>query len=181
MKKFISILLCVCILFSACAVSVSATDNADKIAVSCQEDLKNLNRDVPVVFVNGMQGEYYKGLSTETEEDDVRIWGPNTDAILNAVKENIFSLLWNLLIGNYKRVNATAKKAADTIFGDFVCDENERLVSYEAICELLKEAEEHQRNEAEKSRLASPIGIFLIVNVKLKLPYRLNGMRQEGF
>lgn len=124
MKKFISVFLCVCMLFLMCATGASATDNADKIAVSCQEDLKNLNRDVPVIFVNGLQGEFYKGLSTETEEDDVRIWGPNTDTILTAVKENVVSLLWNLLIRNYKGVNATAKRAADTIFGDFVCDEN---------------------------------------------------------
>ena len=110
MKKFISVMLCFTLLFSVCSSSVCA--NGDSAA------------DVPVVFVNGMQGEFYKGLSTETEEDDVRIWGPDTDVILEAVKKYAFSLTFNLLIGNYDKVTEIAGDTADVIFGDFVCDKN---------------------------------------------------------
>jgi len=121
MKKTISVLLCICMICSACAVSVSATD---KKAASCKDDLANLNADVPVIFVTGLEGEFYKGLSTETEDDDVRIWGPETDVILDVVKENIFSLLWNIIIKDYGKVIEIAASAADEIFGDFACDEN---------------------------------------------------------
>lgn len=124
MKRFISVLLCVSMLLSLCVTGVSAADTAEIITVSCEEDLKNLSRDVPVIFVTGLEGEFYKGLSTETEDDDVRIWGPETDVILDAVMKNIVPLLWNLIIRDYEAVNAVAKKAVDVIFSDFACDNN---------------------------------------------------------
>lgn len=121
MKKLVSVLLCISMVFSLCAVGVSATE---KTAVSCKDDLANLNADVPVIFVTGLEGEYYKGLSTETEDDDVRIWGPDTDVILEVVKENIVSLLWNIIIKDYGKIVEISARAADKIFGDFACDEN---------------------------------------------------------
>lgn len=121
MKKIVSVLLSLCIIFSAFSICAYATDD---ISVSCKEDLENLNRDVPVIFVTGLEGEFYKGLSTETEEDDVRIWGPGSDVITDAILQNIFPLLWNLIIGDYEAVNMVAKNAADIIFGDFACDKN---------------------------------------------------------
>lgn len=124
MKRLVSVLLCVSMLLSVCVTGVSAADTAEKITVSCEENLKNLNRDVPVIFVTGLEGEFYKGLSTETEDDDVRIWGPETDVILDAVMQNIVPLLWNLIIRDYEAVNAVAKKAVDIIFGEFACDNN---------------------------------------------------------
>lgn len=124
MKKFISVLLCVSMIFSMCVLSVSAEESAEVLTVSCEEDLKNLNRDVPVIFVTGLEGEFYKGLSTETEDDDVRIWGPESDVIVDAVMKNILPLLWNLFIRDYEAVNEVAKKAVDMIFGDFACDAN---------------------------------------------------------
>ena len=124
MKKFISVMLCFTLLFSVCSSSVCANGDSADFEVTVSDSLDSINADVPVVFVNGMQGEFYKGLSTETEEDDVRIWGPDTDVILEAVKKYAFSLTFNLLIGNYDKVTEIAGDTADVIFGDFVCDKN---------------------------------------------------------
>lgn len=124
LRKAVSVLLCVCMIFSVLSFSGSASEKTETVTVSCEEELKNLKRDIPVIFVNGLQGEYYKGLSTETEEDDVRIWAPGTDVILDAVKENVFGLLWNLIIKNYAEATRIAGKAAETVFGDFACDKN---------------------------------------------------------
>lgn len=124
MKKIISILLCVSILFSVCAVGVSAAETKEAVPVSCAEDLANLNNDVPVIFVMGLGGVYYKGLSTETEEDDVRIWGPEGDVILEVVKENIFDLIKYLIIKDYDALTELLTDAAGVLFGDFACDEN---------------------------------------------------------
>lgn len=123
-KKLVSVLLCVSMVFSLCAVGVSATDTAEIITVSCKEDLENLNADVPVIFVTGLEGEFYKGLSTETEEDDVQIWGPQGDVILDVVKNNIGKLLLYLIFNNYDAIIDLLGEAAEPIFGDFSCDEN---------------------------------------------------------
>ena len=69
MKKFLAVILCVAMLFSVCATGF-ATEAKNVVTVSCEEDLKNLDRDIPIVYVTGLEHEYYKGLSTETEEDD---------------------------------------------------------------------------------------------------------------
>ncbi len=111
-------------LLSVCVSGASAANAVDAVPVSYEEDLKTLDRDVPVIFVTGLEGEYYKGLSTETEDDDVRIWGPDAGVIVSAVFKNIVPLVWNLIIGDYKAVNETAKNAVDAIFGDFACDSN---------------------------------------------------------
>lgn len=124
MKKIVSVLLSISILFSVCSLNVYAADNSADFDVTVTDSLDEIDADVPVVFVNGMQGEFYKGLSTETEEDDLRIWGPDTSIILEAVKKYAFSLTFNLLIGNYDKVTEIAGDTADVIFGDFVCDLN---------------------------------------------------------
>lgn len=123
-KKLVSVLLCVSMVFSLCASGASAADNAEIVTVSCKEASENLNADVPVIFVTGLEGEYYKGLSTETEEDDVRIWGPETDVILDVVINNIGKLLLYLVFNNYDAIIDLLGEAAGEIFGDFSCNEN---------------------------------------------------------
>lgn len=123
-KRLVSVLLCVSMVFSLCAVGASASNDAEIVTVSCEEKLANLNADVPVIFVSGVGGEYYKGLSTETEEDDVQIWGPQSDVILEIVKENIFEVLKCLIFGDYDELIALLGEIAVPLFGDFSCDEN---------------------------------------------------------
>lgn len=119
-KKSIAVILSLCILFSVCATGAAAAENT----VSCEAALETLNKDVPVIFVSGLEGEYYKGLSTETEEDDVRIWGPSTDVILDVVFSNIVPLIFHLIFNNYDKLALLLANAANEIFGDFSCDEN---------------------------------------------------------
>lgn len=121
--RILSVFLCACMIFSASAVGFAEEKNAETVTVSCAEDLKNLEMDVPVVFVTGLEGEFYKGLSTETEEDDVRIWGPQAGPIVEAVFKNLGSILWNLFIKDYDALAKVLGNLVDPIFGDFVCDE----------------------------------------------------------
>ncbi len=121
-KRIISIFLCACMIFSASAIGF-AEEKTETLTVSCAEDLKNLDFDVPVVYVTGLEGNYYKGLSTETEDDDVRIWGPQAGPIVSAVFENLGSILWNLFIKDYDKLASVLGNLVDPIFGDFVCNE----------------------------------------------------------
>lgn len=123
-KRIVSVIICVAMLLSVCSAGGNAADTPQIITVSCEEDLKNLNEDVPVVFVTGLEGEFYKGLSTETEEDDVRIWGPDTGTIVKTVFKYAIPLTFSILIKDYKKINEISAKVANELFGDFACDEN---------------------------------------------------------
>ncbi len=122
LRKAVAILLCICMTFSFCFAGAVATDNT--VTISCEEDLKNLNFDVPVVYIIGLEGEFYKGLSTETEEDDERIWGFPADLIVEVIFKNLPALLWNLIINDYDSLSSILGEAANELFGDFACDSN---------------------------------------------------------
>ncbi|MBQ2841607.1 MAG: hypothetical protein IJE72_01070 [Clostridia bacterium] len=117
-KKILSVFLCVCMIFSASAVGF-AKEKAEPVNVTSAE----LDFDVPVVFITGLEGNYYKGLSTESEDDDVRIWGPQAGPIVEAVFKNLGGILWNLFIKDYDALASVLGNLVDPIFGDFVCDE----------------------------------------------------------
>lgn len=121
-RKAVAIILCICMALPLCFTGASANAESKVTTVSCEEDLKNLEFDVPVVFVIGLEGEFYKGLSTETEEDDVRVWGFQTDVIMNVIKENIVALLWNLIINDYDAIAKLLGTAANELFGPIACD-----------------------------------------------------------
>lgn len=123
-KKIVSVFLCVCMLFSMCAIGAFADNSAKVVTVSCKEDLANLNRDVPVVFVEGVGGEFYKGLSTPEEDDDVQIWGMPTDVIMSVIKDNIGELIKLLILKDYEGITDLIGEVAEPLFGDFSCDEN---------------------------------------------------------
>ena len=72
LKKSVAVILCISMTMSLCFAGAGATDSKP---VSGNEALKNLERDIPVVYIIGLEGEFYKGLSTENEDDDSRIWG----------------------------------------------------------------------------------------------------------
>ncbi len=121
-KKTIAVILCISMAFSFCFTGASANSKAETTAVSCKEDLKNLEYDVPVVFIIGLEGEFYKGLSTKTEEDDARIWGFPTDVIVKVITENIGALIWNLIIKDYDTIAKILGTAANELFGPIACD-----------------------------------------------------------
>ena len=124
LKKLAAVIVCIAMLFSVCSAGAYAADEEEIITVSCEEDLKNLNFDVPVVFIRGLEGEFYKGLSTETEKDDVRIWGPETGVIVKTVLKYIIPLTFRLLIRDYEGINEISAEVANALFGDFALDKN---------------------------------------------------------
>ena len=123
-KKFIAVLLCICITFSLCFTGAGASGSTTAVTVSCEEDLKNLEFDVPVVYIIGLEGEFYKGLSTETEDDDEQVWGFPTDVIVKVITENIGALIWNLIINDYEAIAKLLGTAANERFGPIACDSN---------------------------------------------------------
>ncbi len=123
-KKMISVILCLTIAFSVCATGSFAAEKRETVAVSYEEDLSNLDMDYPVILVTGMQDEFYKGLSTETEKDDVRIWGPEVGVILKVVFANLGKLIMYLLTENYSAIAELGKDICADLFGDVACDEN---------------------------------------------------------
>lgn len=124
LKKILSVILCVCMVFSVCAAGASAEKKTETVSLSGKEALNRLNFDVPVVFVEGIGGEFYSGASTPETDDDVQIWGPSGDVIVEVIFENIGKLLWLLLINDYDAISELMGEVTDTLFGEFSCDEN---------------------------------------------------------
>ncbi|MBQ2846835.1 MAG: hypothetical protein IJE74_01075 [Clostridia bacterium] len=123
-KKIISLIICAGMLISACMPAFATEKNIDAVTVSCEDELKNLEFDVPVVYIIGLEGEYYKGLSTETEEDDVRIWGPQAGPIVEFVFKNLGKIIKYLILNDYDSLAAVLGELTVPLFGDFACDEN---------------------------------------------------------
>ncbi len=122
MKKWLSVLLSILLLTTCFSVAASAEEKTEKTEsdIACEQ----LQRDVPLILVTGLGGQYHSGLLTETEEDDVRIWEPTMEIITPVIKEHAFSLVSAILTKNYGKANAILKKAAEGIFGPFSCDNN---------------------------------------------------------
>lgn len=124
LRKFVALILCICMTFSLCVSGTFANAAKDTVTVSCEEDLKNLDFDVPIVFIIGLEGEFYKGLSTETEDDDEQIWGFPADLIVEVIFKNLPALLWNLIINDYDAIASLLGPVANELFGPIACDTN---------------------------------------------------------
>lgn len=123
-KKLTALTLCLCMLLGVCVTGASAGQASDTVTVSYQESLKNLEYDAPVILVEGMGGSFYKAMSTETPDDDVRIWGMPADLIVDVIFSNIGKLLLYLIINDYEAITELLADVAGQLFGDFACDEN---------------------------------------------------------
>ena len=124
LKKILSVILCVCMVFSVCAVGASAEKETETVTSSGKDALNGLDFDVPVVFIEGIGGEFYNGASTEDESDDEQIWGPSADTIVKTIFKNIGKVLWFLLVKDYEGVSAVMGDVTNDLFGEFSCDEN---------------------------------------------------------
>ncbi len=113
-KKFIAVILTLTIILSVSAVGAFANE----IGVN------NIKMDYPVIYIPGLEGDYFKGLSTETEDDDTQIWFPEGSIIATAVVKNIAGLLISILTRNGDFFTSTMTDLVDDLFGDFVCDSN---------------------------------------------------------
>ncbi len=116
--KLISVFLAVTLTFSIALSGVSAANQ------TASEAVKVLEKDIPIVEIPGFGETIYKGLSTETEVDDMDIWGISTDEITGLVKKHILGLLTGLLTGNFEKLDLIFTDVLTAIFGDAACDEN---------------------------------------------------------
>ena len=107
MKKLISIMLSVSMLFSMLAVSVFAAENKavdrdDIIFVESTEALKKLDRDsIPVVEVPGFGETIYRNLHTEDESDDTTVFGPSMDKMIPALVKYLPGFLAGVMLEDH--------------------------------------------------------------------------------
>lgn len=120
-RLFVSIL---CLLLAFSCFSLCAFAAEEEVISDSDAAFEALERDVPLILVTGLGGQYHSGLLTETEEDDVRIWEPTMEIIMPVIKEYGFDLIKAILSKDYMQANAVLEKAADGIFGPFSCDAN---------------------------------------------------------
>ncbi|MBQ7957969.1 MAG: hypothetical protein IJ279_08015 [Clostridia bacterium] len=117
--KIVSVLLVLVLTFSVAATSVSATEK------TAEDALKELDRNIPVVFIHGLGDQpIYKGLSTETEEDDVDIWSFPADKIVGLVFKYLPEVVYSMVFGKYDRLDVIFTDILGVIFGNVACDEN---------------------------------------------------------
>ncbi len=121
-KKAIAVLLSVVMGLSCFCLFAFAETEKEKT----ESDLafEALEKDVPLILVTGLGGQYHSGLLTETEEDDVQIWEPTMEIIEPVIREYGFDLVKAILAKDYVKANAVIAQAAEGIFGAFSCDEN---------------------------------------------------------
>lgn len=118
LRRTVSVFLVLCMVFSISAVGVSAEEK------TAAEAVKTLEKDIPIVEIPGFGETIYKGLSTETEEDDENIWSISSDEIMSLVKEHLAGLIFALMFGKFEKLDAILTDVLGTIFGDAACDEN---------------------------------------------------------
>ena len=108
MKKLISVMLCVSMLFGMMAFSVSAAvavDRDDIIITESTEALRRLDRDsIPVVEVPGFGETIYRNLHTADESDDTTVFGPSVDRLIPALLKYLPGFLKGLMLKDYDLV-----------------------------------------------------------------------------
>ncbi len=129
MKKIISVFLSVIMVLGIFSVSTFAFNSRacaspEIVTVSCEQDLRMLNKDIPVVHIVGFGETIYKGLLAYEEDDYQEIFAPSADMILNGVLFNIVDLAGGLIKKDYDKVASALSKAVVPVFGDLQCDEN---------------------------------------------------------
>ena len=108
MKKLISVLLAVLMLFSLTSVAFAADDKA------------------PVIIVSGMGTDQY-----EVNEDGskTKVWPPEIGGVVNAAIPVLGSVVVSAAIDDYSGVTAAELKGIKDIFVPLSCDENGHLLS----------------------------------------------------
>ncbi len=125
MKKIVSVILAVSLLFSMTAVSVfaSETKEPDIIMLESEEDLKALNRDdIPVIEVPGFGETIYRNLDTEDESDDTTVFGPSMDVLLPAIFKYGPGFLTGLVSKNFDMVDDNLGPFLIDVFSDISCN-----------------------------------------------------------
>lgn len=109
MKRLISVMLCISMLFGMTVFSVSADDAVsrdDIIFAESAEDIKKLDMgSIPVVEVPGFGVTIYRNLHTEDERDDTTVFGPSPDRLVPALFKYLPGFLAGLMFRNFGLVS----------------------------------------------------------------------------
>lgn len=125
MKKVISVILAISLLITMTAFSVSAEevkDRADVIFAESAEDVKSLDKDIPVVEVPGFGETIYKGLETEDESDDVSVFGPDMSLLMPPLLKYLPGFLLGVVTRNFDLVDNTLGPFVLEVFSDVGCN-----------------------------------------------------------
>ncbi|MBQ3005923.1 MAG: hypothetical protein IJD78_00005 [Clostridia bacterium] len=110
MKKIISVLLALALVFSTCAVAFAASVELDKDEIS----------DYPLIIVPG-----YSSSSLVYPEKDKVVWGVNMDAVLERVLSDIVEIgvgLGALTVGNAKIIATTLAGGINDFMEEMKCN-----------------------------------------------------------
>lgn len=108
MKKVLSILLCVVMIFAACPLAFAAQDDVS---------------DYPYVLVPGYSSSAFYRI--DENGNRVHVWGIDTDEIIQALLANIAQVgigLGDLATGNAKTIAKTVGKEFIRMYGDMACN-----------------------------------------------------------
>lgn len=122
MKKFISVILSISLvfgMFSITGVAAEEGSSPDILFLQSEEDLKNLDRDsVPVVEVPGFGETIYRNLDTEDESDDTTVFGPSMDVLLPALIKYVPGFLAGLVAEDYELIDKNLGPFLLEVFSD---------------------------------------------------------------
>ncbi len=117
--KTIALLLALTLTFSLMVVSVSAEEK------TAAQALEELDKNIPIIEIPGFGDQpIYKGLSTETEEDDVDIWSFPADMLVGTIFKHLPNVIFSVAFGKYNRLDESFSDILGTIFGSVACDNN---------------------------------------------------------
>lgn len=108
MKRFLSLIIAVILVFSFTAPAFAAS-------AKCRCDT------APVVFVPGFGEPIYLNPG---EDDEVSVFPPSEDAIMSAIPDLVKALAGVIIAGDYDAFGTYAIKGAEKMLGQMACDEN---------------------------------------------------------
>lgn len=116
--KTIALLLALTLTFSLITISVSAEE--EKTAAQAVEEL---DKNIPIIEIPGFGDQpIFKGVLTETLEDDIDVWSFDTGTLVSAIFKGLPNIIYSLVFGNYNNLDGTLSEILGTIFGNIACD-----------------------------------------------------------
>ncbi len=117
MKKVLSIILAICLVFTFCAPAFAKS-------TKCNCGM------TPVVYVPGFGEPIYKGLDTD---EPTTLMPPSTPAILKSLPDLIIAVFGGLLAANPRVFGTFAIRGADKLMGELACNPDGSAAEYTGV------------------------------------------------